>query len=94
METSRGSAGLVLSICKENCMSEVIDFPTPRERAGVSMKEDMDNLLDCLLGAMIGLKHSENVSEDDREADMEVLLPLVVKYLNVSGERYPVEEEE
>ena len=75
-------------------MSNVTEFPTPRERAGVSMKEDMDNLVDCLLGAMIGLKHSENVAEEDREADMEVLLPLVVKYLNVAGERYPVEEGE
>ena len=75
-------------------MSNVTEFPTPRERAGVSMKEDMDNLVDCLMGAMIGLKHSENVAEEDREADMEVLMPLVLKYLRVSGERYPVEEEE
>jgi len=75
-------------------MSNVTEFPTPRERAGVSMKEDMDNLLDCLMGAMIGLKHSENVAEEDREADMEVLMPLVLKYFGVSGERYPVEEGE
>ena len=75
-------------------MSEVIDFPTPRERAGVSMKEDMDNLLDCLMGAMMGLKHSENVAEEDREADMEVLMPLVLKYFGVSGERYPIDDEE
>jgi len=72
-------------------MSNVTDFPTPRERAGVSMKEDMDNLLDCLMGAMIGLKHSENVAEEDREADMEVLMPLVLKYFEISGERYPLE---
>jgi len=78
----------------EDNMSNVTEFPTPRERAGVSMKEDMDNLVDCLMGAMIGLKHSENVAEEDREADMEVLMPLVLKYLRVSGERYPVEEEE
>ena len=75
-------------------MSEVVEFPTPRERAGVSMKEDMDNLVDCLMGAMIGLKHSENVAEEDREADMEVLMPLVLKYLQVAGERYPAEEGE
>ena len=75
-------------------MNNVTDFPTPRERAGVSMKEDMDNLVDCLMGAMIGLKHSENVAEEDREADMEVLMPLVLKYFQVSGDRYPVEEEE
>ena len=58
------------------------------------MKEDMDNLVDCLMGAMIGLKHSENIAEEDREADMEVLMPLVLKYLKVAGERYPVEEGE
>ena len=75
-------------------MSEnnIVGFPTPRERAGVSMKEDMDNLLDCLMGAMIGLKHSENIAEDEREADMEVLMPLVVKYFNIAGERYPIED--
>jgi len=75
-------------------MSNVTEFPTPRERAGVSMKEDMDNLVDCLMGAMIGLKHSENVAEEEREADMEVLMPLVLKYLQVAGERYPVEDSE
>ena len=75
-------------------MSNVTEFPTPRERAGVSMKEDMDYLVDCLMGAMIGLKHSENVAEEDRDADMEVMMPLVLKYLRVAGERYPVEEEE
>ena len=75
-------------------MDNVEQFPTPRERAGVSMKEDMDNLVDCLMGAMIGLKHSENVAEEDREADMEVLMPLVLKYFEVSGERYPIEEGE
>ena len=72
-------------------MENVVSFPTPRERAGVSMREDMDNLLDCLMGAMIGLKHSENVAEEDREADMEVLMPLVLKYFEIAGERYPVE---
>ena len=74
-------------------MSNVTEFPTPRERAGVSMKEDMDNLVDCLMGAMIGLKHSENVADDEREADMEILMPLVLKYFEVSAERYPVEVE-
>ena len=73
--------------------NNIVGFPTPREQAGVSMKEDMDNLLDCLMGAMIGLKHSENVADDEREADMEVLMPLIVKYFNISGERYPVEGE-
>jgi hypothetical protein len=76
----------------ENFMSNVTEFPTPRERAGVSMKEDMDNLVDCLMGAMLGLKHSENIAEEDREADMGVLMPLVLKYLQVAGERYPVED--
>ena len=75
-------------------MSNVTDFPTPRERAGVSMKEDMDYLIDCLMNAMLGLKNSENIAEEDREADMEVLMPLVLKYLQVAGERYPVEDSE
>ena len=73
-------------------MSEVIEFPTPRERAGVSMREDMDNLLDCLMGALIGLKHSENVAEDEREADMAVVMDLFLKYIELSGERYPIED--
>ena len=75
-------------------MDNVVDFPTPREQAGVSMKEDMDNLLDGLMGAMLALKNSENVAESEREADMEVLMPLVLKYFRVSGERYPVEDSE
>ena len=29
----------------ENDMCEVIDFPTPRERAGISMEEDMNLLI-------------------------------------------------
>jgi hypothetical protein len=75
-------------------MSNVTDFPTPRERAGVSMKEDMDYLIDCLMNAMLGLKNSENIAEEDREADMEVMMPLVLKYLQVAGERYPAEDSE
>ena len=75
-------------------MSNVTEFPTPRERAGVSMKEDMDYLVDCLMNAMLGLKNSENIAEEDREADMEVLMPLVLKYLRVAGERYPAEDSE
>ena len=73
-------------------MSNVTEFPTPRERAGVSMKEDMDYLVDCLMNAMLGLKNSENIAEEDREADMEVLMPLVLKYFEISGERYPIED--
>ena len=75
-------------------MSNVTEFPTPRERAGVSMKEDMDYLVDCLMNAMLGLKNSENIAEEDREADMEVMMPLVLKYLQVAGERYPAEDSE
>ena len=75
-------------------MNNITEFPTPRERAGVSMKEDMDYLVDCLMNAMLGLKNSENIAEEDREADMEVMMPLVLKYLQVAGERYPVEESE
>jgi len=73
-------------------MSEVVNFPTPRERAGVSMREDMDNLLDCLMGALVGLKHSENVAEEDREADTEVVMEMFIKYMNLSAERYPIED--
>ena len=73
-------------------MSNITPFPTPRERAGVSMREDMDYLLDALMGAMMALKHSENVAEEDREADMEVLMPLLLKYFEVCGARYPTEE--
>lgn len=74
-------------------MSNVVEFPTPRERAGVTMLEDMDMLLDALMGAAVALKHSENVSEDDREADMGILVDLFIKYIEVRGERYPSEEE-
>lgn len=73
-------------------MSKVVDFPTPRERAGVSMREDMDMLLDCLMGAMVGIKNSENVSEEDREADMKPIMDLFLKYIELSGERYPIED--
>ena len=73
-------------------MSEVIDFPTPRERAGVSMREDMDMLLDCLMGAMVGIKNSENVSEEDREADMKPIMDLFLKYIELSAEKYPIED--
>ena len=75
-------------------MDNVIDFPTPREQAGVSMAEDMDNLFDGLMGAMLALKHSENVPESDRKADMEVMMPLILKYFNLAGERYGEPESE
>ena len=75
-------------------MSNVVEFPTPRERAGVTMLEDMDMLLDALMGAAIALKNSENVSEDDRDADIAIMTELLVKYFEVRGERYPVEEDE
>lgn len=74
-------------------MSEVVNFPTPRERAGVSMLEDMDLLLDALMGGALALKHSENVAADERDADMQVLIDLFVKYVTLRGERYPSEEE-
>jgi hypothetical protein len=73
-------------------MSEVIGFPTPRERAGVSMREDMDYLLDCLMGALVGLKNSENVSDDDRDEETKVLMDMFVKYIEISSERYPIED--
>ena len=73
-------------------MDNVEQFPTTRERAGVSMLEDMDNLLDCLMGAMVGLKHSENISEEDRAVDMEIMTEMFIKYVTLRGERYPSEE--
>ena len=73
-------------------MNEVVNFPTPRERAGVSMREDMDMLLDCLMGAMVGIKNSENVSEEDREADMKPIMDLFLKYIELSAEKYPIED--
>ena len=73
-------------------MSEVVQFPTPRERAGVSMREDMDMLLDALMGAMIAIKNSENIAEDEREADMKPIMDLFIKYIELSGERYPIED--
>ena len=74
-------------------MNNIVDFPTPREQAGVTMLEDMDMLLDCLMGAMVGIKNSENVSEEDREADMQPIMDLFLKYVTLRGERYPSEEE-
>ena len=75
-------------------MSNVTDFPTPRERAGVSMLEDMDNLLDCLMGGMIAIKHSENIAEEDREAEMQPLMDLFLKYVTLRSERYPSDDGE
>ena len=74
-------------------MTNVTNFPTPRERAGVSMLEDMDMLLDGLMGAMIAIKNSENIAEEDRDADMQPLMDLFLKYVTLRGERYPSEEE-
>lgn len=74
-------------------MSNVVEFPTPRERAGVSMLEDMDMLLDALVMAVSALQHSENVAEEDREREIAVLTELLIKYFGVRGERYPSEEE-
>lgn len=71
-------------------MDNVIDFPTPRERVDIST-EDMDTLLDSLMGAILALKHSESISEEDREEDLNILLPLAVKYFKLAG--YSLKEE-
>ncbi len=76
-----------------NSNDNVVNFPTPREQAGVSMLEDMDLLLDALMAAAVALKHSENVVEEDREEDVASLVDLFVKYVGLRGERYPSEEE-
>ena len=73
-------------------MSEVVQFPTPRERAGVSMREDMDMLLDALMGSMVAIKNSENISEGDREKELSIVMDLFLKYIELSGERYPIED--
>ena len=72
-------------------MDNVIQFPTPREQAGVSMVEDMNGLLDGLLGAMIAVTHSENVVEADRDQELEVLGNIFVKYFDIASEKYPEE---
>ena len=64
-------------------VDNVIQFPTPREQAGVSMVEDMNGLLDSLMGAMIAVTHSENISELDRDAELEVLSNIFVKYFTL-----------
>ena len=74
-------------------MNNIVDFPTPREQAGVTMLEDMDMLLDCLMGAMVGIKNSDNVDETERDAEMQVVMDLFIKYVTLRGERYPSEEE-
>ena len=73
-------------------MSEVVQFPTPRERAGVSMREDMDMLLDALMGSMIAIKNSENIADEDREYEMSLVMDLFLKYIELSGQRYPIED--
>ena len=73
-------------------MNNVVNFPTPREQAGVSMREDMDYLLDGLMVAMVAIKNSENISEDDREVEMKMVMDLFIKYIELSGERYPIED--
>ena len=73
-------------------MENVVSFPTPRERAGVSMREDMDMLLDALMGSLVAIKNSENIADEDREADMQPIMDLFLKYIELSGERYPIED--
>ena len=75
-------------------MSNVTNFPTPRERAGVTMLEDMDMLLDALMDAAVAVKNSENVSEEDREEELEVLTGMFVKYVVLRADRYPSDDEE
>ena len=75
----------------EKDVENVVSFPTPRERAGVSMREDMDMLLDALMGSLVAIKNSENIAEEDREADMQPIMDLFLKYIELSGERYPLE---
>jgi len=73
-------------------MSNVVNFPTPREKAGVSMREDMDYLLDGLMGAMVAIKNSENIAEEDREGELKLVMDMFIKYIELSGQRYPIED--
>ena len=70
-------------------MDNVIQFPTPREQAGVSMVEDMNGLLDGLMTALMALHHSENISESDRDVDIETVSNIFVKYFDIAVEKYP-----
>ena len=72
-------------------MDNVIQFPTPREQAGVSMVEDMNGLLDGLMTALMALHHSENITESDREDDIETVSNIFVKYFDIAVEKYPEE---
>jgi len=72
-------------------MDNVIQFPTPREQAGVSMVEDMNGLLDGLMNAIMALHHSENVVVDDRDADIEAVTDIFVKYFDIAMKKYPEE---
>ena len=67
----------------------VIQFPTPREKAGVSMVEDMNGLLDGIMGAMVAVVHSENIVESDRDEELEVLSNIFVKYFDIAVDKYP-----
>ena len=70
-------------------MDNVIQFPTPRTQAGVSMVEDMNGLLDGLMTALMALHHSENISESDRDVDIETVSNIFVKYFDIAVEKYP-----
>lgn len=70
-------------------VDNVIQFPTPREQAGVSMVEDMNGLLDSIMGAMVAVVHSDNIVEADRDEELEVLSNIFVKYFDIAAEKYP-----
>ena len=72
-------------------MDNVIQFPTPRTQADVSMVEDMNSLLDGLMTALMALHYSENVADADRDADIEAVSNIFVKYFDIASEKYPEE---
>lgn len=63
--------------------NKVYDFPTPRERSGISIQEDFDMLLDSLFNAALAVKHSENVLDEDRESELATLTTMFTKYLRL-----------
>ena len=66
-----------------NKTNKVYDFPTARERAGISIQEDLDMLLDSLFYAALAVKHSENVLDKERESELATLTSMFTKYLRL-----------
>lgn len=64
----------------------IVEFPVTPEGAA---EEDMHNLCENLMYAGMSIKHSVNVSEEDRQRDLDLVSGLFIKYFNLAIERYP-----